>query len=321
MSGKVQHDGDFEAEDVDVHLDGHEPELIIEDDAPEGDKGRTLLTPEAEGQYVDPTDEELSQYSDGVRKRFKDLTFRYHDQRRKAEARERETAAAAQYTQQALAELNRTRQLLSEYEKFGVDNASRAATAEHEKAKKDYLDAFNTGDAEKMAEALDRQALARMQMEQLSRYEPEQHQPYQYDPRLLQQAATPQVDPRQTEAFNHWHQRNQWFGQDADMTLWARGWHQMIAENNPAAVGTPEYYQEIDKLIREKYPDRFRSASPAAATSRPSPVTPALRSAPETRSSKKQVIRLTKAQVDLARRLGLTPQQYAEGLREYGDKN
>ena len=57
-------------------------EIEIIDDIPDRDKGRKPLDREV----LDPTDEEINQYTKGAQERIKELTHARHDERRAKEA-------------------------------------------------------------------------------------------------------------------------------------------------------------------------------------------------------------------------------------------
>jgi len=88
---------------VEYEVEGEgDTEIEVVDDTPEVDRGRTpMKDPPAE-----VTDEELSQYSDSVKKRIQHFSKGYHDERRAKETalREREEALRAAV---ALAEENK----------------------------------------------------------------------------------------------------------------------------------------------------------------------------------------------------------------------
>jgi hypothetical protein len=71
---------------------------------------------------------------------------------------------------------------------------------------------------------------------------------------------------------------------------------------------TDEYYEKINSRMREVFPDRFADAEdekPAPKPRKASVVAPVSRSTAPTK------IVLTESAVKLAKRLGLTPEQYA----------
>ena len=80
---------EYENEDIDVDLDGGDDyEVDVVDDTPEEDRGRKPLDKEV----IDPTDDELSSYSDKVKGRIKELTRVRHDERRAKESITRENS-------------------------------------------------------------------------------------------------------------------------------------------------------------------------------------------------------------------------------------
>lgn len=315
MSANATENLDDETE-FDLELEGEGAEIEEIDDTPEGDRGRALLAPEDEDLEPTPEDE-LASYSDRVKKRISEATFKFNDQRRKREAAERERDEAVKFAKLAVERINQYNSALTSYEKFGVDQAKGRVEAQLTQARNEYKAAYESGDADALAEAAEKIARLAPQHEQYSRYVPADPEPVAYEPDAYRQVQA-QPDPRAQEAFSEWHSQNQWFGQDPQMTLFARGWHTMVAEQNPSAVGTPEYYREIDRLVRENFPDRFadRQQQSSQRTSRSSPVTPVTRASPSGKPSGKRKITLTQSQIKLASRLGLTPQQYAESLIE-----
>jgi len=91
------------------------------------------------------------------------------------------------------------------------------------------------------------------------------------------------------------------------MTSLALGLHNKLVKEgvNPQS---DEYYETIDSRMRQVFPDRFEDTEEEVVTTKKS----ANVVAPATRSTAPKKIRLTQTQVAIAKRLGLTPQQYAE---------
>jgi len=106
-----------------------------------------------------------------------------------------------------------------------------------------------------------------------------------------------------------WQDKNEWFGKDEEMTALAFGLHEKLVRSgiNPTS---DEYYRRIDSTMQKRFPEYFGDATldeetPAQRT-KPSNVV-----APATRSTAPKKVRLTKTQVALAKKFGLTPEQYA----------
>ena len=91
------------------------------------------------------------------------------------------------------------------------------------------------------------------------------------------------------------------------MTALALGYHQKLAqEKGPEFIGTDEYWQSIDTTMRRRFPDYFGDDDAPTRKSKPATVV-----APASRSRPSKKVVLKKSQLDIAKRLGLTPEQYA----------
>ena len=73
-----------------IEIEANEAEIEIIDDTPEKDRGRENL----EEPVRDITEDELSKYDEGVKKRMKRFADGYHTERRAKEAVEREKEEA-----------------------------------------------------------------------------------------------------------------------------------------------------------------------------------------------------------------------------------
>jgi hypothetical protein len=110
------------------------------------------------------------------------------------------------------------------------------------------------------------------------------------------------VDPKASA----WQEANPWFGQDDEMTALALTVHRKLVESG-VSPNSDEYYDRINTRMRQVFPDAFPSEKPVMK----SPVV-----APATRSTAPKKIVLTKSQVNIAKRLGLTNEQYARAVAE-----
>ena len=73
---------------------------------------------------------------------------------------------------------------------------------------------------------------------------------------------------------------------------------------------TDEYFEQIDARVKSKFPEVFGGAEDRPRNGE-APRKPAAVAAPATRSSGAKKIQLTQTQIALAKKFGLTPQQYA----------
>ena len=108
------------------------------------------------------------------------------------------------------------------------------------------------------------------------------------------------------QALN-WQKRNEWFGgsstKDRIMTQAAMVINKELVDEGILPNNSPdEYYNELDSRIREEFPERFK-------TKRTKKI-PTVISGTRSATGKNQV-KLTKTEVDMANRLGVSLQDYA----------
>lgn len=311
-------DGEFEFPDekqkheVDVDAKGGddiEIEIEVVDDTPPKDRGRKPL----DKAVVDPTDEELEGYSASVNKRIKELTHARHDERRRAEALERERDELTRVTNELLTERKAiTQRFNAGAEQFGKV-ALEGAQAALDKAKSDLRAAHEAFDTDKIVEAQEALASATLRVAQAKDYKPT---PMQERKDEVKSNKPQTVEPDQ-KALS-WQAENQWFGQagNEDATSYALGLHQKLV-NSGTDPRSDEYFEHINARMKSKFPELFDGSdegdddepTPRRKTSEKKPTTVV---APATRTpAGPGKVRLTQTQVALAKKFGLTPQQYA----------
>jgi len=94
------------------------------------------------------------------------------------------------------------------------------------------------------------------------------------------------------------------------MTSLALGLHQRLVREG-IDPQSDEYYERINTRMRQVFPDQFDSEEKSPEKARRSSVV-----APASRSTAPKKIVLTETAVKLAKRLGLTPEQYAKQVAE-----
>jgi hypothetical protein len=122
--------------------------------------------------------------------------------------------------------------------------------------------------------------------------------------------------PQPDQKTMAWQERNTWYGTDPEMTAAALGLHQrLINERGPQFAGTDEYWGVVDKTMRRRFSDYFGDEmdnGDTKPTAREQKASPVVAPASRTRSPKKIVLK--QSQLAIAKRLGLTPEQYAREL-------
>ena len=294
--------------EIEVDLNkGGEIEIDIVDDTPAADKGRKPATEEA-----DPTEEELDKYSGDTQKRIKKLTRGYHDERRAKESATRERDEAVAFAQRQLEMTKQLQRQLSSGSEQLISTTKSAADFAMEAAKREFKEAYESGDPEKIADAQDKIAEARYKKELSANLRPLQYEENQvYN--IPKETNVPRPDSRALE----WQEENSWFGSDDEMTSFALGLHEKLVKSG-VDPKSEAYYEKVDARMRQIFPDEFGSENiPAEKETAPRAKAKSV-VAPATRSTAPKRIVLTATQVALAKRLGLTNEQYAHELMKIG---
>ena len=284
--------------------DGFEIEVV--DDTPEEDRGKPRRAEGADPKV--PDDDEIQSYSEGVQKRIKQLKFEYHEERRAKEEAARLQEEALKYAQQVQQENQRLLKTLEDGEGVLVNQAKGRVAAELDKAKAAYKAAYETGDPDALIEAQEKLTMLQNEKMRYENYKPQPRQ--QQAPQPQYQQPTPQPN-RPSDRALQWAQRNDWFEKDSEMTGYAYGLHEKLVKSG-VAPDTEEYYNQIDNAVRRVFPDRFDDVSfeeTAPQRQAGNVVAPAARS-----GKKPRKVQLTSTQVSLAKRLGLSNEQYAAQL-------
>ena len=288
---------------IEITTSESEVEIDIVDDTPERDRGRRPLDREVS----DPTDDELDTYTDGVKKRLKELTHARHDERRAKEALAREKAELERLAQAMVDENNRLKQYVQSGTEQYMTMAQQAAEAKLEKARRDLKAAQEAFDTDAIIAAQEALTEAKWESQSAKNMRPPTLQQPQED--VQRQQSQPET-VRADEKTLRWQAKNQWFGAPGyeEMTSFALGLHQKLV-NSRVDPRSDEYFERINARMKSTFHDFFGDEDKPKSgdgSRKPSTVV-----APATRSTGARKVQLTPTQVALAKKFGLTPQQYA----------
>ena len=133
---------------------------------------------------------------------------------------------------------------------------------------------------------------------------------------FAQQQTQPRV--RQPDArAQAWQTKNQWFGKDEEMTSLALGLHEKLVRSGIDPT-SEVYYRRIDETMQKRFPENFGDDSLEA---RPAQRKPSTVVAPATRSTAPKKVRLSTTQLAFAKKLKLTPEQYAREMIKLENAN
>ena len=275
----------------------NDPEIEVVDDTPEEDRGRKPMK-EAP---PDVTDDELAQYSEGVKKRIQHFSKGYHEERRAKEAALREREEAMRFAQNLVEENKKLQGSLGQGQQALLEQAKKVVQNELDQAKQKFKAAYEAGDSDALVEAQEAMAAAKYKSERVNNFKPAVAQPQN---NVVQPAPQPEQTVRVDSKAKAWQDANSWFGADKEMTALALAVHQDLVESG-VDTSSDEYYEKINSRVRRRFPEAFTSEK------RKSSVV-----APATRSTAPRKIVLTQSQVQIAKRLGLSNEQYARAVAE-----
>ena len=287
-------------------------EVEVIDDADKEEKGSptesqvvgdTQTTTEDQG-VAD--DEDLSEYSESVKKRISKLTNRFREE-------ERQRKAAIDYAESIKKQNEDLKARLDKLDNNYVGEFDTRVTAQAEAAKEAYKKALESGDADALYDA--QQNISRIAMEEanLKRLKADrEEQAKRQEATQAQAQVQPQAQPKPDPRAEKWAQENEWFGQDQTMTYAAFGIHKTLIEQEGFDPNTEEYYTELDNRIRSEFSHKFsdnkKSNAPRVAS--------AGNTASRSGAKKSRTVKLTPSQIAIAKRLGVPLEEYAKHVKE-----
>lgn len=299
-------------------------ELSIEiiDDMPPEDRANAKPMPKEIVENLEK--DELDEYSDDVKERFRQMKKVWNDERRAKEAAAREREEALKFAQTQMEENKRLKQRLGVGERVFIQEVTKAANNDLTTAKDKLKQAYESGDAENIAAAQEALTDAKLRLKQYENFRPSLQEE---DPGVKEtyqvstpQAPAPAIDPK----ADAWKRNNTWFGVDEEMTALALGLHEKLVRSG-VDPRSDDYYRQIDATMRKRFPEEFKDSEetrPQREEAKPPTRSkPSTNVAPVTRATAPRQIRLTATQVALAKKLGLSNEQYARELMKLENDN
>jgi len=313
MENEFKFPDEIEDKKVDIEVDGDDVEIEIVDDTPPADRGRKPLDREVE----DPSDDELDNYSEGVKKRIKELTHARHDERRSKEAVLREKQELERLAQQLIEENKSLKKSVNVGQEAFVHSAKEKAEADMAIARRQYKEAQEAFDTDAIIAAQEALTEAKLRLETVKNYRV---------PPLQEDKNEVQIQPRQVQQVQpdekslRWQAKNQWFGAPGfeEVTSYALGLHQKLV-NGGIDPRNDEYFEQIDARMKSKFPEVFGGAEDKQRTTeakKPSTVV-----APAGRSTGVKKVQLTPTQAALVKKFNLDPKKYYAEVQKLENQN
>ena len=296
---------------------------IVDERAPEDRK------PPRTKEAKESDDEELEGYSEKVKKRINKLKYDFHEERRAREDAERLREEAVRVAQELNNKNQHFQTIINQGEGVLVNQIKERAGLAVDKARSEYKEAYETGETDKVIAAQEALIKAQSELTEAERQQAAVQSRYQQQEDYMKAQANQPQQPQQemprqkapaepTEKAKQWQKDNPWFGNEdhKDMTALAYGVHERLGRDEGFDPNSDEYFEAINTTMRSRFPEYFdegdgqqvQTSSPSRRNS--TVVAPASRN----NGARPRKVKLTHSQVALAKRLGLTNEQYAKQL-------
>jgi len=306
---KQEYSVEVESEDIASQTEENEIEIPQEKKTFEAEVDETQGDPVVEDkskqeEVEEPKEDSKQKYSKSVQKRFDEYAYQLGESRR----REEEAIAIAQAIK---AERDKIQEELGKLNSGYVTEMGGRLTGSMEAAKAKLKKAMEDQDYDAVANA--QLEIGRLGAEQ-GQYErmKAQQEALAKAPKQEREIEIPKVQPQQPvkdPKAESWAEKNEWFGRDKVMTNVAYAIHEDLV-NQGVDPRTDYYYSEIDKRMRENLPHKFEQNSSSEEPARQQPVQ-TVASAHRNRGTGRNVVKLSSSEAAIAKRLGLSNEQYA----------
>ena len=298
-------------------------EVQIEDDTPPEDRGRKPLPKNV---VEELENDDLDEYSEKVKKRLGQMKKVWHDERREKERAQREKDEALRFAQAREQEIKQLKQRIGHNEQAFLKEAEKSATTDLAVAKDRLKQAYESGDSTQIADAQEALTDAKLKLQNIARVKPTLQQAEErVEPVQQVQESHNPPDPAPDPKAVAWRERNGWFGSDEEMTALALGLHEKLVRSG-VDPRSDEYYRRVDETMRKRFPEAFDDAEEeerpqTKQAQKPARTKPANVVAPVTRNTAPRQVRLTPTQVAIAKKLGISNQEYAQAMIEMENAN
>jgi len=294
-----------EASDIEIVHEGLEPnevEIVSEAEAP----AKAAAAPEAD----DDDDDSSTEASSG--ERTKKLT---RSQRLKAQR----DAYARQLTE-TQARLAQVEERARKFEQdandgaaIGYDLYAKNLDASIQGLRREFDQAFDSGDREKIFEVQQKMATLVAEKQQIERdrrsipTKPTQQSGSDIQPQIGRTQPNQPARKQPSPAASEWYERNKtWFNKDPVMTAGARIIdQQMVADGY--RPNDPDYFEELDKRLKSEFPTKLGGRTTTRSSANP---TIQNRAAPAASPGKVRVT-ITQSDREMANHLGISVEDYA----------
>ena len=298
-------------EDVDLGYTDVSQETKTEEEKPEKkEEAKVEVEENVEEKPVETKPDNLKDRQSGYQKRINELVF----QAKEAERREK---AALSYAKGLKKKYSSIEEKLDTTDNNYLKEIQARVTSEQEKLKKSMKEALDASDSEKVAEI--NQQLTKLAVENekvnLTLAEREsQKKEKAKDKDSSKDEKIPGEEPvKISKKAQEWASKNEWFGTDRVMTGAAMSIHEDLLGEGIESE-SDEYYNNINKRMKEYFPQKFAQDSTVKEPTTKQPVQNV--AGVSRRQGGRKSVKLTKSQVVIAKKLGVPLEEYAKYVKD-----
>ena len=287
-------------------------EIEIEEEKVEDDKQEVVAdskAPTEEEKQDDSDADDLSEYSESVKKRISKLTSKFREE-------ERQRNEAIKFAESVKKQNEELKAKLNKLDTTYVGEFDTRVQSQSIAAKEAYRKAVEENDVDAMYEAqqnISRIAMEEAKLNQIKRDREEEAKRVEANGATPAPAQQPAPPPRPDPKAEEWAKKNTWFGQDQTMTYAAFGLHKQLIEEEGFDATSDEYYTELDNRIRSEFPHKFQEAQKRSNSPR---VASAGTTASKSSTKGRRTVKLTPSQIAIAKRLNVPLEEYAKYVKE-----
>ena len=296
--------GEADEQETEIDLDAA-PQEEQPEEKPEIEIAEAPGTTHAETEEVKTEQkEELSEYSESVKKRIAKLTHKMREA-------ERQKEEAIEYAKRQTADADKYRRRYESLDGDYTKEFEKRVTSGTEAIKTKLAAAIASGDVNAQVAAQAELAQLSMDATRLARIKEVNEKVVAQAPETTPEQASPAQPQRQPDPkADAWAQKNPWFGTDNAMTYTAFDIHKQLVEQEGFDGQSDEYYAEVDKRIRLEFPHKFDTNKGTTAE----PVQTVASANRPAAKGRRKTVKLTPSQVAISKRLGVPLEEYAKQL-------
>lgn len=256
--------------------------------------------------------DDLSSYSKDVRSRINELTGKM----REAQRREK---AALQYAKGLQKQVEEVKTRFPKIEESYLKEFEARVESDQVQATRELQAAIESQDAVAISKANQRLVQVSIEKERLSNTKyMRQQEAEKVKAAPKQEFSEDQIYanmPKTSEKAKKWAEKNDWFLNDDIMTEAALKIDARI-KGEGIEVDSDEYYNELDKRLRDYFPQKFTNSQPQVDEVKQEPRKIVQNVATANRNQTgRRTVRLTKSQLAISKKLGVPPEEYAKYVK------